>query len=47
MVESPSIATTRSHVSAFLRKFKRLGFIEDDRAGLKINSSLLNVVLHD
>ena len=41
------IGTTRSHVGAFMNKFKRLGFIEDDPAGLKINNSLLNVVLHD
>ena len=41
------VGTTRSHVSAFMNKFKRLGFIEDGRAGLTINNSLLNVVLHD
>jgi CRP-like cAMP-binding protein len=41
------VGTTRSHVNAFMNKFKRLGFIEDDPAGLKINNSLLNVVLHD
>jgi CRP-like cAMP-binding protein len=41
------VGTTRSHVSAFMNKFKRMGFIEDGRAGLTINNSLLNVVLHD
>jgi CRP-like cAMP-binding protein len=41
------VGTTRSHVNAFMNKFKRLGFIEDGGAGLKINNSLLNVVLHD
>jgi len=41
------VGTTRSHVNAFMSKFKRLGFIEDGGAGLKINNSLLNVVLHD
>ena len=41
------IGTTRSHVNGFLTKFKRLGFIEDGPTGLKINNSLLNVVLHD
>ena len=41
------VGTTRAHVNVFMKKFKRLGFIEDDRAGLKINNSLLNVVLHD
>lgn len=39
--------TPRARVSGFLKKFKRLGFIEDTAAGLKINNSLLNVVLHD
>jgi len=42
------IGTTRSSVSFFLNKFKRLGFIEyDGGLPLKINSSLLSVVLHD
>jgi CRP-like cAMP-binding protein len=41
------VGTTRSHVNAFMKKFERLGFIEDGPAGLKINNSLLNVVLHD
>jgi len=41
------VGTTRGHVNVFMNKFKRLGFIEDGRAGLKINNSLLNVVLHD
>jgi CRP-like cAMP-binding protein len=42
------VGTTRSRVNFFLNKFKRLGFIE--YAGenpVKINSSLLSVVLHD
>jgi len=42
------IGTTRSRVNFFLNKFKRLGFIEyDGEQPLKINSSLLSVVLHD
>jgi len=41
------IGTTRSHVGAFLKKFKRLGFIEVGGSGITINNSLLNVVLHD
>jgi CRP/FNR family transcriptional regulator, cyclic AMP receptor protein len=42
------IGTTRSRVSFFLTKFKKLGFIEyNGEHPLKINSSLLNVVLHD
>jgi CRP/FNR family cyclic AMP-dependent transcriptional regulator len=42
------IGTTRSRVNFFLNKFKKLGFIEyDGEVPLKINSSLLSVVLHD
>ena len=42
------IGTTRSRVNFFLNKFKRLGFIEyNGDMPLKINSSLLSVVLHD
>jgi CRP/FNR family cyclic AMP-dependent transcriptional regulator len=42
------IGTTRSRVNFFLNKFKRLGFIEyDGELPLKVNSSLLSVVLHD
>jgi CRP/FNR family transcriptional regulator, cyclic AMP receptor protein len=42
------IGTTRSRVNFFLNKFKRLGFIEyDGDVPLKINNSLLSVVLHE
>ncbi len=41
------IGTTRSRVNVFLSKFRRLGFIEDGAAGIKVNNSLLSVVLHD
>jgi CRP/FNR family transcriptional regulator, cyclic AMP receptor protein len=42
------VGTTRSRVNFFLNKFRKLGFIEyDGIAPLKINSSLLSVVLHD
>ena len=47
---SEMVGTTRSRVSFFLNKFKRLGFIEYDRdlnAGVQINTALLRVVLHD
>jgi CRP/FNR family cyclic AMP-dependent transcriptional regulator len=37
---------TRSRVKFFMSKFRKLGFIETDH-GFAINSSLLNVVLHD
>jgi len=40
------VGTTRSRVSFLMKKFQRLGFI-DYTDGLKINSSLLTVVLHD
>jgi CRP/FNR family cyclic AMP-dependent transcriptional regulator len=40
------IGTTRSRVNFFMKKFQRLGFI-DYKNGLKVNSSLLTVVLHD
>ncbi|WP_031499897.1 Crp/Fnr family transcriptional regulator [Bryobacter aggregatus] len=40
------IGTTRSRVSFFMNKFRRLGFIEYNGT-LQIHSSLLNVVLHD
>jgi CRP-like cAMP-binding protein len=42
------VGTTRSRVNFFLNKFKRLGFIEyDGDVPLRINNSLLSVVLHD
>jgi hypothetical protein len=42
------IGTTRSRVNFFLNKFKKLGFIEyDGDIPLKINGSLLSVILHD
>ncbi|MQA28473.1 MAG: cyclic nucleotide-binding domain-containing protein [Luteitalea sp.] len=42
------IGTTRSRVNFFLNKFKKAGYIEyDDELRLKINRSLLSVVLHD
>jgi CRP-like cAMP-binding protein len=40
------VGTTRSRVSFFMNKFRKLGFI-DYNGGLKVHSSLLNVVLHD
>jgi CRP-like cAMP-binding protein len=40
------VGTTRSRVNFFMKKFQRLGFI-DYKDGLKINKSLLTVVLHD
>jgi CRP/FNR family transcriptional regulator, cyclic AMP receptor protein len=40
------VGTTRSRVNFFMNKFRKLGFIEYN-GGLKINSSLLSVVLRD
>ncbi len=40
------VGTTRSRINFFMRKFQRLGFI-DYTDGLKVNHSLLTVVLHD
>jgi len=44
------IGTTRSRVSFFMNKFRKLGFIEyngEVNGGLHVHSSLLNIVLHD
>jgi CRP/FNR family cyclic AMP-dependent transcriptional regulator len=40
------IGTTRGRVSFFMNKFRKLGFI-DYNGGMKVNSSLLNIILHD
>jgi CRP/FNR family cyclic AMP-dependent transcriptional regulator len=40
------IGTTRSRVSFFMNKFRKLGLI-DYNGGIEIHSSLLNVVLRD
>ena len=40
------IGTTRSRVSFFMNRFRRLGFIEYD-GQIRVHKSLLNVVLHD
>jgi CRP-like cAMP-binding protein len=41
-----TIGTTRSRVSHFMNKFRRLGFIEYN-GSIEVHSSLLGVVLHD
>jgi CRP/FNR family transcriptional regulator, cyclic AMP receptor protein len=40
------IGTTRSRVSYFMNRFRKLGFIHYN-GGLQVHSSLLNLVLHD
>jgi CRP-like cAMP-binding protein len=41
------IGATRAQVNYFMNKFRKLGFIEYDGALLKINNSLLSVVLRE
>jgi CRP/FNR family cyclic AMP-dependent transcriptional regulator len=43
------VGTTRSRVSHFMNKFKKLGFVDYESAsgGLTVHSGLLSVVLHD
>jgi len=42
------IGTTRSRVSFFMNRFRKLGFIDyDGGSGLQVHSSLLDIVLHD
>jgi hypothetical protein len=40
------IGTTRSRVSHFMNKFRKLGFIKYNGT-MEVHSSLLSVVLHD
>jgi len=40
------IGTTRSRVSFFMNRFRKLGFIEYN-GRIRVNKSLLNVILHD
>jgi len=41
------IGTTRSRVSFFMNKFRRLGFLDYNGQGPEIHSALLNVILYD
>ncbi|MFI5107743.1 MAG: Crp/Fnr family transcriptional regulator [Terriglobales bacterium] len=41
------VGTTRSRVSFFMNRFRKLGFIHYNGGGLQVHSSLLNIVLHD
>ena len=41
------IGTTRSRVSFFMNRFRKLGFVDYGEGGLQVHSSLLNIVLHD
>jgi CRP/FNR family cyclic AMP-dependent transcriptional regulator len=41
------VGTTRSRVSFFMNRFRKLGFVDYGGSELQVHSSLLNVVLHD
>jgi CRP-like cAMP-binding protein len=41
------VGTTRSRISFFMNRFRRLGFVDYGGSGLQVHSSLLNIVLHD
>ena len=41
------VGTTRSRVSFFMNRFRKLGFIKYDSQNLHVHSSLLKIVLHD
>ncbi|HUY13661.1 MAG TPA: helix-turn-helix domain-containing protein, partial [Terriglobia bacterium] len=41
------VGTTRSRVSHFMNKFKKLGFVDYDGGALTVNNSLLSVLLSD
>jgi CRP/FNR family cyclic AMP-dependent transcriptional regulator len=41
------VGTTRSRVSFFMNRFRKLGFVDYGSGGLQVHSSLLNIVLHD
>jgi CRP/FNR family transcriptional regulator, cyclic AMP receptor protein len=41
------VGTTRSRVSFFMNRFRRLGFIGYDAGGIRVNNSLLNVILNE
>jgi CRP/FNR family transcriptional regulator, cyclic AMP receptor protein len=40
------VGTTRSRVSFFMNRFRKLGFIKYN-GGLQVHSSLLNIIVHD
>jgi CRP/FNR family transcriptional regulator, cyclic AMP receptor protein len=40
------IGSTRSRVSFFMNRFRKLGFI-DYNGRIQVNKSLLNIILHD
>ncbi len=41
------VGTTRSRINFFMNKFRKLGFIDYGESGLKVHTSLLNVIVND
>jgi CRP-like cAMP-binding protein len=41
------IGTTRSRVNSFMNKFRKLGLIEYNGEEIKVQTALLNVIVHD
>jgi CRP/FNR family cyclic AMP-dependent transcriptional regulator len=41
------VGTTRSRVSFFMNRFRKMGFVDYDSGGLNVHSALLTVVLRD
>jgi CRP/FNR family transcriptional regulator, cyclic AMP receptor protein len=41
------VGTTRSRVNFFMNQFRKLGFVDYSRGAIRVNHSLLEVVLHD
>jgi CRP-like cAMP-binding protein len=41
------VGTTRSRVSFFMNRFRKLGFVRYDRDGLQVHSGLVTIVLRD
>jgi CRP/FNR family transcriptional regulator, cyclic AMP receptor protein len=41
------VGTTRSRVSHFMNKFRKLGLIDYDDSGLTVHSGLLSIILHE
>ena len=41
------VDTTRSRVSFFMNRFRKLGFVDYNSEGLQVHNSLIDVVLHD
>jgi CRP/FNR family cyclic AMP-dependent transcriptional regulator len=40
------VGTTRSRVSFFMNRFRKLGFVDYNGGGVYVHSSLLNIILH-